>query len=416
MAIPSSGTISFTTIQTEFGGSNPIGLNEYYAGGGLVPPGTSGTNGPVPSSGTISVGSFYGTSAATVPGAPTIGTATSTGTTTATVAFTQPASDGGSAITSYTATSSPGGVTGTLSQAGSGTITVSGLTTNTSYTFTVTATNAIGTSAASAASNSITTDVARQLWVSGRNSWGQLGLGDTTDRSSPTQVGTLTNWSMADGGEQFTAAVKTDGTLWTWGRNNSGQLGLGNSGASYLYSSPKQVGALTGWSKVSNGYAFVLANKTDGTLWAWGQNDSSGPLGLGNKTTYSSPKQVGSLTTWADVSAAPGGNNSAAITTGGTIFTWGQNQYGQLGLGNTTAYSSPKQVGALTAWSKVAGSNNFSIALKTNGTLWTWGANYVGQLGQNNLTNLSSPVQVGALTTWLTISSGENWLLATKST
>lgn len=92
-----------------------------------------------------------------VPGAPTIGTATQTGATTATVVYTAPASDGGTAITSYTATSSPSGGTGTLSQAGSGTITVTGLTGGTSYTFTVTATNAVGTSAASAASNSITT-------------------------------------------------------------------------------------------------------------------------------------------------------------------------------------------------------------------------------------------------------------------
>jgi hypothetical protein len=92
-----------------------------------------------------------------VPGAPTIGTATQTGSTTATVVFTAPASNGGSVITSYTATSSPAGGTGTLSQAGSGTITVTGLTGGTAYTFTVTATNAVGTSAASAASNSITT-------------------------------------------------------------------------------------------------------------------------------------------------------------------------------------------------------------------------------------------------------------------
>src|SRR5210317_1830892 len=93
----------------------------------------------------------------TAPDAPTIGTATATGSTTATVAFTAPSNDGGSTITSYTATSNPSGITGVLNQAGSGTITVTGLAPSTSYTFTVTATNAVGTSPASAASNSITT-------------------------------------------------------------------------------------------------------------------------------------------------------------------------------------------------------------------------------------------------------------------
>ena len=92
-----------------------------------------------------------------VPPAPTIGTATATSSTTATVAYTAPTGNGGSPITLYTATSSPGSITGTLSQSGSGTITVSGLTGGTSYTFTVTATNATGTSVPSAASNSITT-------------------------------------------------------------------------------------------------------------------------------------------------------------------------------------------------------------------------------------------------------------------
>ena len=92
-----------------------------------------------------------------VPNAPTIGTATATGSTTATVSYTAPTDTGNSPITSYTAVSSPGNITGTLSQAGSGTITVSGLTTGTAYTFTVYATNAAGNSASSSASNSITT-------------------------------------------------------------------------------------------------------------------------------------------------------------------------------------------------------------------------------------------------------------------
>ena len=112
----------------------------------------------------------------TVPGAPTIGTATATGTTTATVAFTAPASNGGTAITSYTATSSPSGGTGTLSQAGSGTINVTGLSSSTAYTFTVTATNAVGTSAASAASNSVTTAMAIGDAYEGGFYAGQIGV------------------------------------------------------------------------------------------------------------------------------------------------------------------------------------------------------------------------------------------------
>ena len=77
--------------------------------------------------------------------------------------------------------------------------------------------------------------------------------------------------------------------LYSWGNNTSGQLGLGNT---TNYSSPKQVGALTNWSSVSCGYAHNLSIKTDGTLWSWGYNNF-GQLGLGNITNYSSPKQVG---------------------------------------------------------------------------------------------------------------------------
>ena len=69
------------------------------------------------------------------------------------------------------------------------------------------------------------------------------------------------------------------------------------------YSSPKQVGALTNWSSIASGYYNTLAIKTDGTLWSWGGN-GNGQLGLGNKTYYSSPKQVGALTTWSNISGS----------------------------------------------------------------------------------------------------------------
>lgn len=115
----------------------------------------TGTN--VTGSSTATVTVVVTNVASSVPGVPTIGTATATGGTSATVTYTAPGSDGGATITTYTATSSPGGITGSISQAGSGTISVSGLTPGTTYTFTVVATNSVGDSSPSAASNAITT-------------------------------------------------------------------------------------------------------------------------------------------------------------------------------------------------------------------------------------------------------------------
>ena len=169
------------------------------------------------------------------------------------------------------------------------------------------------------------------------------------------------------------------------------------------YSSPVQVGALTNWYKVACGNTFTVATKTDGTLWSWGRN-SSGQLGINNTYNYSSPKQVGALTNWLYVACGYG--NTLATKTDGTLWVWGRNQNGQLGIGNTTYYSSPKQVGALTNWLYVVGGYANTMAIKTDGTLWGWGRNSEGQLGLGNTTVYSSPKQVGALTIWSKISCG----------
>ena len=89
-----------------------------------------------------------------------------------------------------------------------------------------------------------------------------------------------------------------------------------------------------------------------------------------------------------------------------TYFLGGRNNFGQLGLNNTTDYSSPKQIGSLTNWSDISLGNQHGASVKTDGTLWTWGANNFGTLGIGNITNYSSPMQVGALTTWMSVSKG----------
>ena len=249
---------------------------------------------------------------------------------------------------------------------------------------------------AAAYQHTVATNQTNELWaIGGRNIYGELGLGDTTSRSSPVQVGALTNWSNVSSGTFYNFAVKTDGTLYAWGYNAYGQLG---DGTTTNRSSPVQVGALTTWSKISCGQYHGLAIKTDGTLWSWGQNTTYGALGDGTTTNRNSPVQVGALTTWSQV--VGGGQFSLAIKTDGTLWSWGNNGSGRLGQGNTTSYSSPVQVGALTTWSKVAAGEDHSVAVKTDGTLWAWGGNNDGQLGDGTTTPRNSPVQVGALTNW----------------
>ena len=252
-----------------------------------------------------------------------------------------------------------------------------------------------------------------QIWSWGYNFYGQLGLNNTTDYSSPKQIGSLTGWGKIAAGTQFSIAIKTDGTIWSWGRNDSGQLGQTLAVATNR-SSPVQIGALTDWLQVVCGNYHALAIKTNGTLWAWGRN-SAGQLGLGNTTNRSSPVQVGALTTWSKIAA--GNSYSAAVRSDGTLWTWGDNTQGQLGLGTSGAYterSSPTQVGALTNWRDVV-TGQATIALKTDGTLWAWGLNGDGNLGLNNTTDYSSPKQVGSLTNWAQINCCRTTTIAIKT-
>lgn len=255
------------------------------------------------------------------------------------------------------------------------------------------------------------------LWTWGGNYRGGLGQGDRTSRSSPVQVGALTNWKNISAGGGHVTAIKNDGTLWSWGTNAAGTLGLGNT---YHRSSPVQIGSLTTWRKISSaGSIFVGVNqaiKTDGTLWAWGYNQNGG-LGVGDRVHRSSPTQVGTDTNWNSVSTSSGSGFTLAIKTDGTLWSWGFNYDGQLGIGFRSNYSlSINKVGALTNWKQASAGHTHSLAVKTDGTLWAWGKNTYSQLGIDGGTvHRSSPVQVGSLTTWKSVSAGGNFTLAIKT-
>ena len=254
----------------------------------------------------------------------------------------------------------------------------------------------------------------QKLWVWGRNDSGELGQSSRADYSSPVQIpGGIWGNFVGDGAGSagpFMGNIKTDGTLWMWGANQVGELGQGGTGS---VSSPIQVGTDTTWSKRAQGDYHSLAIKTDGTLWSWGYN-TRGQVGDNSRTNVSSPKQIPG-TTWSDVFA--GVNVSGAIKTDGTLWAWGTNHDGQLGLNNRTQYSSPVQIPG-TTWrtaSQGGTGSNATLATKTDGTLWGWGNNQNGTLGVNDTADRSSPTQIPGTSWSSAVESMRRGVLATRT-
>ena len=235
------------------------------------------------------------------------------------------------------------------------------------------------------------------LWMWGFNGYGQLGLDDNSDRSSPTQVGSENTWSKVSCNGYFTGAIKTDGTLWTWGANGYGQLG---DGTNLNRSSPLQIGAETTWKSISCGYGHMAALKTDGTIWLWGSNYDY-QLGNTIAPVFSSPVQLGAGgTDWAAVKA--GGYFTLAMKNDGSIWSWGSNYNGELGLGNTVQQSEPQQIGSSSNWIEISAGQYHAMARKSDKSLWLWGSNEFGQLGDGTTENKSTPTQ--------TIADGKSWM------
>jgi len=254
-----------------------------------------------------------------------------------------------------------------------------------------------------------------ELWNWGRNSYGQIGDNTTTNRSTPvTTLAGGANWKQVSCGYNHTLAVKTDGTLWTWGRNSTGQLGVNNT-TNRLTPVTTFAGG-TNWKQVSCGSRHTTAIKTDGTLWTWGTN-SSAQLGDNTSTNRSTPVTTfAGGTNWKQV--ACGQDHTAAIKTDGTLWTWGRNLSGQLGDNTTTDRSTPVTTFAGgTNWKQVAGGgDSHTAAIKTDGTLWTWGWNLFGQLGDNTTTSRNTPVTTFAGgTNWKQISGGDLHTSAIKT-
>jgi alpha-tubulin suppressor-like RCC1 family protein len=233
------------------------------------------------------------------------------------------------------------------------------------------------------------------VWSWGINTTGQLGDGTTTDRPTPVQVTGLAQVAAIAAGYGHGVALRSDGSVYTWGLNANGQLGtVVACGAPCFSTSPVAVtavggvGTLTGVRAISAGYNHVVALKTDGSIVEWGYYIPT--------VDAATPVVVGGI---SGVVAIAGGNqNQIALRSDGTVWAWGYNGQGQLGNNSTTDSATPVQVqtssGTLTNAVAVAAGPYNAAALTADGSVWTWGDNTYGQVGDGTVNQRRTAFQV----------------------
>lgn len=270
------------------------------------------------------------------------------------------------------------------------------------------------------------------LWGWGFNQSGQIGNKTNIDQLVPVQIGTDKTWVTIKAGATHTLAVKKDGTLWAWGRNDQSQLG---DKTTVDKNNPTQVllGATAAttdaqWTTVSAGQAFSVARKNTGVVYTWGANDK-GQLGRGDTTSVAAATNIPTIVPLAssDFTAlviAAGGSHVLAIGQNGAIYAWGLNSSGQLGTGNYTDATEPTRLEPNSSdnWSSIAAGRSHSLGIKSDGSLWAWGSNSDGQLGigttvsdSNVASDSNAPLQIGKDTDWAEVFAGAYHSFARKT-
>lgn len=245
----------------------------------------------------------------------------------------------------------------------------------------------------------------------GHNQFGQLGDGTTTNRDVPVEAVTLNNIAAVAAGGYHSLALGFDGKVWAWGRNERGQLG---DGTLFEQHTPKLIITLSNIISIAAGFDYSLALKNDGTVWAWGSN-LWGVLGDGTYNNSYQPIQVSNLS--GVIAIAAGTEHCLALKKDGTIWSWGWNANGALGDGSAVIKRSiPQAIPSLSGITAIAANGSLhSMALKNDGTVWTWGENFYGQLGDGTFIEKLVPTQVTSLTNIVAIGTGERHSFAVKN-
>ena len=243
------------------------------------------------------------------------------------------------------------------------------------------------------------------LWAWGGNWHGQLGDGTTTDRHIPVKI--MDNVIAVSAGITHTMAITADNVLWGWGHNGSGRLGYSESAHELNPVHPNPIRIMDDVAAVSAGGDHTLAIKTDGSLWAWGNNSwgvlGGGPIEMPHNRTFSHTPipTPNPIIIMDDVKAISAGDDySMAVTSDGALWAWGFNSgWVTLGVDRTDTATGVidrpmkvmDDVVVVSAWA------GHTIAVKADGSVWTWGDNRFGQLGDGTQEERSKPVQISSV-------------------
>lgn len=246
------------------------------------------------------------------------------------------------------------------------------------------------------------------LWAWGSDfiGWPVLGLGNVGPQPRLRRIGNDTNWVSISAGVVHNVAIKSDGTLWAWGENLDGQFGQGTPGRLNMKASvPVPAAPGNEWKQAVAGGVHTLALKKDGTLWAWGVN-WAGTLGTGTTSNSAVPVQVGAATSWVKVWA--GNLQSVGLQSDGSLWYWGEDP-DPSNRGGAGHILIPKRISPDTNWTDVGFGNDTVFAIKADGTLWTWGRTAHFYTGSPNLVLDATPMRLGTNSDWAFVSACGLW-------
>jgi alpha-tubulin suppressor-like RCC1 family protein len=253
------------------------------------------------------------------------------------------------------------------------------------------------------------------IWCWGGNANGQLGSGDRASRAEPRQVALRAKAVDVRTAFEFTCALLADASVWCWGFNQEGQLGLGDDYPGDDHLAPIQLGTDRDWTFIATGQGHGCGIRAPGRLYCWGRNTSS-ELGQGftNPEEIRAPVQVGADTDWVSVGCSQ--STTCARKRNGTLWCWGEQPSGALGVGDVNPRLTPAQIPTYSDWSAETVGTFHTCGLRPGGEIWCAGRNTEGEIGgPDPADSVPSMLRADPTGGWLEVHAGRFFTCARKA-